>query len=570
MFTFSQASKKLQRIFKKIFGAENIEDTYSNALLALEGKSERDLSAARLLIKNLPELLSNFETAIEQSEKRVDLANRSLEISSKELTERNTTLFALTQEFTTIMDSLEQALFLFDKSGICLPVYSKSCEKIFKCKPSGKRFNEVLNFRKSEFSSMQDWLDLVFSEKIKFEDLIALLPASSESEHLKNVEVEFKAIRNLENTIEGVLVIATDKTKEIKAKNEAKQNFVFSQKVIKLVSDTESYINFKKQVNDCVQWLTTLNSSSSKEDASIGARKLHDIKGICSMFHADALRASIHDCESELVLNYSQFIESAQDYISRISNELAIYENEMAKVFGESFFKKDSFRWVSNDQISELNNLFNSGASLETIRQQFESCFLQVNLLDKCKPFVHLTQTLAANLKKKLAPLSLEIEADIKVSNSKFNPFCDTLFHIFTNMVDHAIETTEVRAAFGKGEFASISLTAKMEMMDQEKYLVMRFSDDGRGISGEDIRERLIHRGMHKEDAQKLSIGDLYLQIFSEGFSTAEHVSQYSGRGIGLSSVKRELDRLGGRVQVNSKEGLGTTFTFLIPMRSIS
>lgn len=134
------------------------------------------------------------------------------------------------------------------------------------------------------------------------------------------------------------------------------------------------------------------------------------------------------------------------------------------------------------------------------------------------------------------------------------------LEHMLRNAVDHGIEPPRERVAAGKSESGRIVLTVGREGSD----VILRLIDDGRGINLQRVRAKAIERGLMSAEA-KLSDREVMQFILHAGFSTAESVTQISGRGVGMDVVHSEIKQLGGAVIINSREGEGTEFTIRLP-----
>lgn len=134
------------------------------------------------------------------------------------------------------------------------------------------------------------------------------------------------------------------------------------------------------------------------------------------------------------------------------------------------------------------------------------------------------------------------------------------LEHMLRNAVDHGIESPEDRVAAGKPEAGRIILSVQREGAD----VVLRLIDDGRGIKLDRVRQKAIDLGLMTEGAV-LSDQDVMQFILHAGFSTADKVTQISGRGVGLDVVNTEIKQVGGSVAIDSNEGEGTQFTVRLP-----
>jgi two-component system chemotaxis sensor kinase CheA len=137
----------------------------------------------------------------------------------------------------------------------------------------------------------------------------------------------------------------------------------------------------------------------------------------------------------------------------------------------------------------------------------------------------------------------------------------DPLVHMVRNALDHGIEPPAERVASGKPETGSLSLKA----YHQGSHLVIELQDDGRGIDPEKILRKAKEKGIVAATAS-LSREQILDLIFAPGFSTAEKITSISGRGVGMDVVKRNIERLRGKVEITSEVGRGSTFKVKLPL----
>lgn len=152
---------------------------------------------------------------------------------------------------------------------------------------------------------------------------------------------------------------------------------------------------------------------------------------------------------------------------------------------------------------------------------------------------------------------------DTELDRSVMEMIGDPLMHLVRNALDHGLENPQDRIKAGKSPVGSLRLMAAHE----ENHVVIRVQDDGRGIDANRIKESAVRKGLlTPERARELSEQDAYQLLFSSGFSTAEQVTDVSGRGVGLDVVRRNIEQFGGRIEVESRVGMGTTFRLLLPL----
>ena len=137
----------------------------------------------------------------------------------------------------------------------------------------------------------------------------------------------------------------------------------------------------------------------------------------------------------------------------------------------------------------------------------------------------------------------------------------DPLVHMIRNSVDHGIELPDEREASGKPPLGTITLSAS----HQRGGIVIRIQDDGKGLDPQRILAKGIERGLVLPNAE-LTESEIFNLIFMPGFSTAEAVTDLSGRGVGMDVVRRNIEALRGKIEIQSLPGEGTTFTIILPL----
>lgn len=170
-----------------------------------------------------------------------------------------------------------------------------------------------------------------------------------------------------------------------------------------------------------------------------------------------------------------------------------------------------------------------------------------------------LVHDLSAKLGKKV---ELKISGEqTELDKTVLERIGDPLVHLVRNALDHGIESPERRRAAGKPEHGTLQLNA----YHQSGHIVIEVSDDGAGLSKDKILAKARQRGLVKDEAE-LSDERIYELVFLPGFSTAEEVSEISGRGVGMDVVRRNIKALGGSIEIRSQEGRGTTLTIRLPL----
>lgn len=175
--------------------------------------------------------------------------------------------------------------------------------------------------------------------------------------------------------------------------------------------------------------------------------------------------------------------------------------------------------------------------------------------------FPRLVRDLSNDLGKQVV---IDLEGgDVELDREMIETIRDPLTHIIRNSIDHGIEPPSQRLSLGKREIGFLSITARQS----GNLILVVVSDDGRGLSEAKIADKAVATGLiSKAERAKMSRDAIMQLVFQPGFSTAETISNISGRGVGLDVVRQNLERIGGAISVKSTEGVGSQFTLQIPL----
>ncbi|BAL24418.1 two-component system, chemotaxis family, sensor kinase [Azoarcus sp. KH32C] len=205
--------------------------------------------------------------------------------------------------------------------------------------------------------------------------------------------------------------------------------------------------------------------------------------------------------------------------------------------------------------------LFNGMAQLERNTRDLQDTVMSIRMMPMSFVFSRyprVVRDLANQLGKDVA-LVTEGEAT-ELDKGLIEKIVDPLTHLVRNSLDHGIEMPDRRAAAGKSPRGTVTLRAA----HQGGNIVIEVEDDGAGLRREKLLAKARERGMAMSDA--MSDQEVWMLIFAPGFSTAETVTDVSGRGVGMDVVKRNIDALNGRVEIASAPGIGTKVTIRLPL----
>lgn len=212
--------------------------------------------------------------------------------------------------------------------------------------------------------------------------------------------------------------------------------------------------------------------------------------------------------------------------------------------------------------MSRLAKLQEGLGQLERNTRELQESVMRIRMLPisfAFNRFPRMAHDLSQKLNKKV---ELKMSGEqTELDKTVMEKIGDPLVHLVRNSIDHGIELPAVRRAAGKSDVGTVHLNA----YHQGGNIVIEISDDGAGIDKDRIRKKAIERGLLAE-SDVVSDERIYELIFEPGFSTAEIVSDVSGRGVGMDVVRRNIKDLGGTVDIRTQLGAGATFTIRLPL----
>lgn len=244
----------------------------------------------------------------------------------------------------------------------------------------------------------------------------------------------------------------------------------------------------------------------------------------------------------------------------RVSTEKV---DQLINIVGELVITQSMLSGLSNsDDPDSEERLRERLSELERNTRQLQESVMRVRMLPLSMGFGRLPR-LVRDLSKKLdKKIDLVVEgAETEIDKTVLEQLMDPLVHLVRNSVDHGLENTDERIASNKTPTGELKISA----YHRSGSVVIEIADDGRGINSDKVLEKAIERGVVAQD-DDLTANEINQLIFAPGFSTAEVVSDVSGRGVGMDVVRRNIQELGGHVELSSEQGKGTTVTIRLPL----
>lgn len=346
--------------------------------------------------------------------------------------------------------------------------------------------------------------------------------------------------------VEQIVIVLTDVTAETERQKAVAEQHEFSVLVDQFVRDRRGFHDFWGEASELVQRIVDPEKSVEVEKAIL--RDIHTLKGNARFFGLTRLAGLCHSLEdamrdrgenrvtAEERRTLSQLWEALRRRIEPLMHGgtpfIQLSEEEFGRLAGAVRQR------VAPERLEELVRGLRHEPSSWRLGRARDTLLATCRALGKTPPEVLLEHH------------------DLRLPPARFAPFWSVFAHMLSNAADHGLEPDEQRQAAGKAVPGTMRLSTRLRGAE----LVVEIADDGPGIDWERVRAAAKARGLAHE-SQK----DLELALLSDGFSLKGSVSELSGRGVGLAAVRSVITALGGRLEIESRLGVGSTWRFHLP-----
>ncbi|MEW9123426.1 MAG: chemotaxis protein CheA [Thermotaleaceae bacterium] len=268
----------------------------------------------------------------------------------------------------------------------------------------------------------------------------------------------------------------------------------------------------------------------------------------------------IHKQDKEQVHKRSEESNSTQQSIISVS---VAKLDKLMDLVGEMVIAEAMVTQNPDLQGLELDNFYKAARQLHKITSEVQDMVMAIRMVPLANTF-HKMHRIVRDMSKRLGKaVELKIIGEeTEVDKNIIEHIADPLMHLVRNAIDHGIEGEEDRIANGKPKTGTITLEAKNAGGD----VLIIIKDDGKGLSKTKILQKAQKNGLLYKTEKEMSDKEIYQLIFLPGFSTKEGITEFSGRGVGMDVVIKNIESVGGSVAVDSTEGMGSTITLKIPL----
>lgn len=238
--------------------------------------------------------------------------------------------------------------------------------------------------------------------------------------------------------------------------------------------------------------------------------------------------------------------------------------DEIMNLVGELVLVRNRLLTLRNGQEVDLEEISNAVSNLDHVTTDLQTAVMKTRMQPVKKVFGRFPRVVRDLARKLGKEIELELHGEeTDLDKNLVEALADPLVHLVRNAVDHGIELPEERVKAGKPRVGKIILAAEQE----GDHILLSIADDGRGMDPEKLKRKAIEKGLIDEmTAAQMSDKEAFELIMAPGFSTAEVVSDISGRGVGMDVVKSMITRLNGSIEIDSVPGQGTQIRIRVPL----
>ena len=447
------------------------------------------------------------------------------------------------RDMRLVLDNVVQGFMTIDRDGVLSSEHSAIVEKWVGIPTAGMTLVDFLAKRSPEFAARvrSAWAEVI-EDVMPLELTILQMPSllTLDERHLR---FEYKPILHGER-LEKALVVISDITAEFqRARSEAERRqsmAVFE----RMSSDRAGFFEFLEEGTALVEAIT----SDKVSDVEALKRMIHTLKGNCAIFGVEAASELCHEMETRMV---EERVAPLPGQVAQLGAMWTRMRADVERLVGS----RRSLIELDEEQYRDLLALARDAAARAVLQRKIEELPLEPTRV-RLERIGEQARRIVRRLSKGEIDVAIE-DHDLRLDPKRWSAFWGAFIHAVRNAADHGLETSDERASAGKSERGLLSLRT----LARGNQFVVEIEDDGRGIDWSALGERARRLGIPAG-----SDAEIREALFHDGVSTSEHVSEISGRGVGMGAVRAAARAMGGDVAIHSQRGHGTRVEITFPL----
>ncbi|MGB5792427.1 response regulator [Poseidonibacter sp.] len=479
----------------------------------------------------------------------------------------------LYDKINLLLNNVNEGFLLFNKDFEINRGYSIKCISIFNQEIiEGQNVSQML-FSDIKKRNLFEKIILEIYESssdLSIDLLFSLLPKYTYLND-RYIEIRYKFLDN-----KLFMLILKDATERKKLEKELKRKEQYQKMLISIVSNNNDFIDIKLAFEILLKTLykDTTNTIFLPTYIIDLKRELHTFKGLFLQINFVYTPNSIHELESKiednlLIDNYVFTLNYCENILLNFRKDIQI----ITHMLGENYILEQEKLYDNSKVLTKIkDDILNIvvdpkhiNFKLQDIASKIES-MTYLNLYNLLSKYIPVIEDLSVMLNKSINSFVITGDKNLKVPPFFINIYRN-LIHLLRNSIDHGIEDENTRLLRNKDPKGNISCDFNYD----NGFLFLKISDDGNGINLYELKKKALERNIYNEyEINNISEKELLFLIFEDGFSTKESATNISGRGIGNSSFKQELEMINGKIEIINKEEEGLSYILKIPMENIS
>jgi len=492
--------------------------------------------AFNAMLRQLQGLIAQIRESARQEQERLETL---VEARTAELAGRNA-------DMRRLLNNVGQGFLTLDRDGRISRERSAILETWFGPVPASEAFVDYLETLDPATATWfaVGW-ESVLDGMLPLEVTVGQLPKRL-SRSGRHFELDYRPVLTEGGELDRVVVVISDVTTALDCARAEIDERETTRLFGRLIADRPGFLEFLSEARSLVESIRTglLASTSGL------SRSLHTLKGNAALYGIESVAELCHELEDRLA-------DKGRLTDADLAPLLARWGQVSAKVgalVGEERTKLE----IEDCDYRDILAAVERGTSRARLREMLLAWRLEPTRL-RLQRIAAQAEALATRLGK--GPIAIDIESnDLRLAPERWSSFWAAAVHVVRNAVDHGLEGPEQR---GPSKAAGGRLIFRTRL--QGDTFSIEFSDNGRGIAWDAVKHKAAASGLPTRTP-----AELVQALFEDGLSTRDVVTEVSGRGIGLGAARRACQELGGRVEIESEEGKGTTIRFLWPAKSLS